>query len=130
MGNRREGRPRGGRSWRAGLGTDSLALSYALARRLDVIQYRADHAKHPLLFDAERVRNAELVRDADAAVIVWDAFDGLLRDLVMKCKAKRISVPVLGVGSGDGGGDPPANGSVRTARTSAAVTRMPAPHCP
>src|SRR5439155_7647971 len=51
----------------AGLGTDSLALSYALARRLDVVQYRADHAKHPGLFDADQARNAELAHDADAA---------------------------------------------------------------
>ena len=54
----------------AGLGTASLALSYALAWRLDVTQYRADHDKQRGLFDADLARNAELVRDADAAVLV------------------------------------------------------------
>src|SRR5262249_45581303 len=84
----------------AGLGTDSLALSYALARRLDVIQYRADHAKHTQLFDADQARNAELARDADAAVLVWDPADWTVRDLLVRCKAKRIPVRVL---SGDTG---------------------------
>jgi hypothetical protein len=83
----------------AGLGTDSLALSYALARRLDVVQHRADHQTHPLLFDADQVRNAELVRNADAAVLVWGEFDGVLRDLLVRCKAKGIPVRVLGAGS-------------------------------
>ena len=54
----------------AGLRTDPLALSYALAWRLDVTQYRADHDKQRGLFDADLARNAELVRDADAAVLV------------------------------------------------------------
>jgi hypothetical protein len=54
----------------AGLRTDPLALSSALALRLDVIQYRADSAKQRGLFDADLARNAELVRDADAAVLV------------------------------------------------------------
>jgi hypothetical protein len=79
----------------AGLGTDSLALSYALARRLDVAQYRADHAKHPGLFDADQARNAELVRDADAAVLVWDANDWRVRDLLVRSKVKEIPVQVL-----------------------------------
>jgi hypothetical protein len=82
----------------AGLGTDAIALSYVLARRLDVIQYRADHAKHTSLFDADVARNAQLVRDADAAAIVWDEFDGVLRDLLARCKAKGLPVRVLGVG--------------------------------
>jgi hypothetical protein len=81
----------------AGLGTDSLALSYALARRLDVIQYRADHQKRPLLFDADRARNAELVRDADAAVLVWDANDWRVRDLLVWSKSRGLPVRVLGV---------------------------------
>jgi hypothetical protein len=54
----------------AGLGTDSLARSDALARRLDVVQYRAGHQKHPGLFDAEQVRNAELPQNADAGDFV------------------------------------------------------------
>jgi hypothetical protein len=79
----------------AGLGTDSLALSYALARRLDVAQYRADHQKHPGLFDADQARAAELVRDANAAVLVWDEFDWRVRDLLARCGAKGMPVQVL-----------------------------------
>jgi hypothetical protein len=84
----------------AGGATDPHTLSYALARRLDVVQYWADHQKHPLLFDADAARNGELVRDADAAVLVWDEFDGLLRDLLVRCEAKGIPVRVLGAGGG------------------------------
>jgi hypothetical protein len=94
----------------AGLGTDSLALSYALARRLDVIQYRADHQKHPLLFDADQVRNADLVRDADAAVLVWDPNDWRVRDLLVRCKSRGLPVRVLGVR-----GDPPPENPPRRA---------------
>jgi hypothetical protein len=93
----------------AGLGTDSLALSYALARRLDVTQYRADHAKHPGLFDADQARNAELVRDADAAVLVWDAADRAVRDLLVRCKARGIPVRVPGVRTAGGDDPPPEN---------------------
>jgi hypothetical protein len=39
----------------AGLGTDSLALSDALAHRLDVVQYQADHQADPALFDADAI---------------------------------------------------------------------------
>jgi hypothetical protein len=92
----------------AGLGTDSLALSYALARRLDVVQYRADHQKHPLLFDADQARNAELVRDANAAVLAWDANDWRVRDLLARCKAKGLPVRVLGART-----DPPAERPTR-----------------
>jgi hypothetical protein len=84
----------------AGLGTDSLALSYSLARRLDVTHHRADRQKHPGLVDAERVRNAELVRDADAAVLVWDPADRAVRDLLVRCKARGLPIRVLGANVG------------------------------
>jgi hypothetical protein len=66
----------------AGLGTDSLALSYALARRLDVVQYQADHTKHPVLFDARQVRNGELIRGTDTALLASDPADWRVRDLL------------------------------------------------
>jgi hypothetical protein len=53
-------------------------------------------------------------RHADAAVLVWDAADRPVRELLVRCKARGIPVRVLGVGggggsgSGEGGGDPPA----------------------
>jgi hypothetical protein len=94
----------------AGLGTDSLALSYALARRLEVVQSRTDHAKHPGLFGTDRIRNAELVRDADAAVLVWDPNDWRVRDLLVRCKARGLPVQVLGVR-----GDPPPENPPRRA---------------
>jgi hypothetical protein len=62
-----------------------------------VTQYRADHAKQRGLFDADLARNAELVRDADAAVLVWDANDWRVRDLLVRCKARGLPVRVLGV---------------------------------
>jgi hypothetical protein len=81
----------------AGLGTDALAASYAAARRLDHVAYLADHQKHQGLFDADRARNAEMGRDADALVMVFDPADWQTRDLAGRCRAKGIPIRVLGM---------------------------------
>jgi hypothetical protein len=64
---------------RCGRGTDALATSYAVERGLRLVP-------HPLNLERDRTedaarerRNARLVAEADAAVVVWDRHD---RDLV------------------------------------------------
>src|SRR5262245_17016035 len=51
-----------------------------------------------------RTRNAELVRDADAAVLVWGPNDWQVRDLSARCRARGIPVRVPGTGRMPGEG--------------------------
>jgi hypothetical protein len=87
---------------RCGRGTDALATSYAVERGLRLVP-------HPLNLERDRTdelaaqrRNAGLVAEADAAVVVWDRADRDLGDLLGRCKRKGIPVRVLVPGRPDG----------------------------
>jgi hypothetical protein len=86
---------------RCGRGTDALATSYAVERGLTLVP-------HPLNLDRDRTdelasqrRNADMVADADAAVVVWDRIDRDLADLLGRCRRKGIPVRVLVPGQPD-----------------------------
>jgi hypothetical protein len=71
---------------RCGRGTDALATSYAVECGLQLVP-------HPLNFERDRTdelarerRNAGLVAEADAAVVVWGRIDRDLADLLGRCK--------------------------------------------
>lgn len=80
----------------AGYGTDALAASYAAMRGLEHVAYPLDTVKHAEVSDAKRARLAELVRDADAAVIVVAPIDSHGNDLAAACQQKGIPVRLLG----------------------------------
>ena len=78
-----------------GRGTDALATSYALERGLVLVPYPIDFDRHPVDSVAVERRNARMVADADAAVVVWDRIDPDLGDLIGRCRRKGIPVRVL-----------------------------------
>jgi hypothetical protein len=80
---------------RCGRGTDALATSYAVERRLALVPYPLRHDRDRTDETAAQRRNADLVADADAAVVVWDRLDRDLADLLGRCKRKGIPVRVL-----------------------------------
>jgi hypothetical protein len=62
---------------------------------------------HPLDYDqfpvvAVEKRNARMVADADAAVVVWDRTDRDLADLLGRCRRKGIPVRLLAPGRLEG----------------------------
>ena len=78
-----------------GRGTDALATSYALERGLVLVPYPIDFDRHPVDSVAVERRNARMVADADAVVVVWDRIDPDLGNLLGRCKRKEIPVRVL-----------------------------------
>jgi hypothetical protein len=80
----------------AGFGTDALAECYARTRGLAHVAYRLDADRHPSPADAQKARLAELVRDADAAVIVFTPSDWQGHTLIVGCRRKGIPLRVLG----------------------------------
>ena len=89
-----------------GRGTDALATSYALERGLVLVPYPIDFDRHPVDSVAVERRNARMVADADAAVVVWDRIDPDLGDLLGRCKRKGIPVRVLAPGGPPAGHGP------------------------
>jgi hypothetical protein len=79
----------------AGYGTDALADNYATARKLAQVAYLLEHERHAALDDAIRARLAAFVRDADAAVIVFDEFDQQGRTLIALADRQGIPVRIL-----------------------------------
>ena len=98
---------------RCGRGTDALATSYAVDRGLPLVPYPLDLERDRTDELAADRRNARLVADADAAVVVWDRLDRDLGELLGRCKRKGIPLRVLVRGrSGDiGPGHDQAEGS-------------------
>jgi hypothetical protein len=86
---------------RCGRGTDALATSYAVERGLTLIPYPLNHERDRTDEVAAQKRNAGLVADADAAVVMWDRLDRHLADLLGRCKRKGIPVRVLTPGAPD-----------------------------
>jgi hypothetical protein len=80
----------------AGFGTDALAQSYARSRGLAHIAYPLHADRHPSPVEAHKARLAELVRDADAAVIVFTPSDWQGHTLIAECRRKGITLRVLG----------------------------------
>lgn len=76
-----------------GSGADSLAGSYAVARRLPVEQFPADFTRHPV--DAVECRNRAMVSAADALVYVPGPDDGHARRVVAFARARGLPVRVL-----------------------------------
>src|SRR5262245_7141802 len=77
-----------------GRGVPMLAASYATANGLEVVTRVADFRRFPL--DAEERRDAFLVGEADAAVVVWDARDGAAQRVLALVERKGIPVHVIG----------------------------------
>ena len=71
-----------------------LAASYAAANGLEVVVRVADFGRFPL--DADERRDAFLVNEADAAVIVWDGRDPAVRRVLALVERKGIPVHVIG----------------------------------
>jgi hypothetical protein len=86
---------------RCGRGTDALATSYAVERGLVLVPYPLDLERDRTDELAAERRNAGLVADADAAVVVWDRTDRDLGDLSGRCKRKGIPVRVPAPGAPD-----------------------------
>ena len=78
-----------------GRGTAALATSYALDRGLRLVAYPLDLDRFAVDSVAAERRNARMVADADAAVVVWDRIDPDLGDLIGRCRRKGIPVRVL-----------------------------------
>jgi hypothetical protein len=83
-----------------GSGTDALATSYAVERGLHLIPVPLDFEHYP--FNAPERRNARMVADADAAVVVWDKVDAVVGDLLGRVIRKGI--PYRGLVAGRYGG--------------------------
>ena len=71
-----------------------LAAGYGAANGLEVVVRVADFARFPL--DAEERRDAFLVNEADAAVVVWDGRDPSVRRMLELVERKGIPVHVIG----------------------------------
>lgn len=89
-----------------GRGTAALATSYALDRGLRLVAYPLDLDRFAVDSVAAERRNARMVADADAAVVVWDRIDPDLGDLLGRCKRKGIPVRVLAPGGPPAGHGP------------------------
>jgi hypothetical protein len=77
-----------------GRGVPMLAASYATERGLVVTARVADFVRFPL--DAVERRDAFLVREADAAVVVWKDRDPDVRRVLARVERKGMPVHVLG----------------------------------
>jgi hypothetical protein len=77
-----------------GRGVPMLAASYATERGLTVTARVADFARFPL--DAVERRDAFLVNEADAAVVVWADRDPNVRRVLALVERKGIPVHVIG----------------------------------
>ena len=77
-----------------GRGVPMLAASYATERGLTVTVRVADFAHFP--HDADERRDAFLVNEADAAVVVWADRDPNVRRVLALVERKGIPVHVLG----------------------------------
>jgi hypothetical protein len=80
---------------RCGRGTDALATSYAVERGLTLIPFPLNHQRDRTDDLAAERRNAGLVAEADAAIVVGDRHNRDLRDLLGRCKRKGIPVRIL-----------------------------------
>ena len=78
-----------------GPGVPMLAASYATERGLEVVALVPEFGRFPEAAAIER-RDAELVVRADAAVIVWDARNPLVRRLWQMVVARGIPVHLIG----------------------------------
>lgn len=78
-----------------GPGTDFQAASYAHERGLPITPYPMNFARFSKPDEAAADRNARLVADADAAVIVWDRIDRQLEALIVKLRGKGVLVRVV-----------------------------------
>jgi hypothetical protein len=77
-----------------GRGVPMLAASYAAANGLEVVTRVADFRRFPL--DADERRDAFLVSEADAAVVVWDGRNESVRRILALVQRKGIPVHVIG----------------------------------
>jgi hypothetical protein len=77
-----------------GRGVPMLAASYATERGLTVTARVADFARFPV--DAVERRDAFLVNEADAAVVVWADRDPDVRRVLTLVERRGIPVHVLG----------------------------------
>jgi hypothetical protein len=68
--------------------------SAAAANGLEIVVRVADFGRFPL--DAEERRDAFLVNEADAAVVVWDGRDASVRRVLALVERKGIPVHVIG----------------------------------
>jgi hypothetical protein len=76
---------------------DALTASYAAARQIKHVAYFADFVKHIEPRAAERDRLATLIRDAHAAVIVFDPVDWQTCELIDRCRRRELPVRMLGI---------------------------------
>jgi hypothetical protein len=77
-----------------GRGAPMLAASYGAANGLVVVTRVADFRRFPL--DAEERRDAFVVNEANAAVVVWDGRDSSVRRVLELVERKGIPVHVIG----------------------------------
>ena len=80
--------------FRGGPGVPMLAASYAAVRGLVVTALVPDFDRFPV--DAVERRDALLVAEADAVVVVWDGRDPALTRVLKMAERKSIPVHVLG----------------------------------
>jgi len=74
-------------------GADQLGVRYAAARDLPVWSFSADWARYGR--GAGPVRNAEMVRNADAVVVFWDGVSKGTAGLVRLARAAGLPVRVV-----------------------------------
>ena len=77
-----------------GRGVPMLAASYAAERGLTVTALVPDFARFPV--DAEERRDAFLVGEADAVVVVWDGRDAGVQRVLRLAERKGGTLHVLG----------------------------------
>lgn len=78
-----------------GPGVSMLAASYAAERGLSVAALVPDFGRYPAVAAVDR-RDAELVAIAEAALIVWDERDSIVRRTRSLVEVKGIPVHVIG----------------------------------
>jgi len=76
-----------------GRGVPMLAASYATERNLKLTALVPDYRRFPA--NAPERRNAFLVEQADAAVVVWDERDPAVRRVLARVERKGIPVYVI-----------------------------------
>ena len=77
-----------------GPGMPMLAASYAAAHGLEVAALTPDFTRFPV--DAVERRDAFLVVEADAVVVVWDGHDPALARVLRLAERKGIPVHIIG----------------------------------
>lgn len=75
-------------------GADSLAVAWARLRDVDYREHIPEWDKHGKYL-APKIRNQEIIDDADACLAFWNGVSGGTRDAIDRAEAKGIPVKII-----------------------------------